>query len=261
MENLSKQEQEKLNLQMQKVFNTAEKPLMRYIVAFLDETPETLFVDEMPEIEEPLILLPMEDYKKNICIKFTLDNVDSNHKLDIKDLLKYELVNNAIGFLYYCIKSAYSAIVSSMINSKPLENTTLQLCEDSWTFKPIYTHELNKKKLFLEETLSKLMDLRQTNKDTELLIKINKECRKAVDALRSIKSKITPEVLELEERINLEYQSKPRLGIFIEELHKNKLPKPIYQTPKGPTLPTISDSSAYSGKNTLSISEELNEHF
>jgi hypothetical protein len=219
-------EQKQREAQSKQMFGMAEKPIMRYIAEFLEESPEAIFLDEMPKVEDPLILLPMDDYKKNICIKFTLATVDSDYKLDLKTLIDHDLIKEALGFLYYCVRSVYGSIVSStMINNKPILTTVLTLDEENWVFTPTFMHEETKKRQFLQEALGKLMHMmKDTAIDPSMLTKINEEYKKVAVALAQL-GEPSAEIKELETRINKEYATKPRLGIFVEEMHKNKLPK------------------------------------
>ena len=70
-----------------------------------DVTDSDVFNEPITIVEDPLILMPWEDYKKDICLKFTVKHVSANYRLDIGDLSKHENVLQAIGFLYYALKN------------------------------------------------------------------------------------------------------------------------------------------------------------
>jgi hypothetical protein len=238
------QEKKKIESQSIQMFGMAEKPIMRYIASFLDETHDAIFLENLPDVEDPLILLPMDDYKKNIYIKFTLATVGPEYKLDLKNLIDHDLIKEAIGFLYYCVRTVYGSIVSSsLINNKPMITTVLELDEKNWVFTPKFMHEETKKRVFLQEALGKLMYMMKDPEiDKSMLPKINEEYKKVLVALAEL-GEPSDAIKSLEEQINNTYDSKPRLGIFVEEIHKNKLPKPKPDpriTNKEKELPSIS---------------------
>jgi hypothetical protein len=239
---MDSQEQKQREEQSKQMFGMSEKPIMRYIAAFLDETPEAIFLDTMPDVEDPLILLPMDDYKKDICIKFTLANVGPDYKLDLKNLIKHDLIKEAIGFLYYCVRSVYGSIISStLINKNAMSTTILSLDEENWVFTPQFMHEDTKKREFLQEALSKLMHMMKDPEiDNSMLPKINEEYKKVLVTLAQL-GEPSDEIKSLEEQINKTYAIKPRLGIFVEEIHRDQLPKPKTDSTKPPQeLPSIS---------------------
>lgn len=243
---------QKKNEMMQKtqqIFNIAEKPIMEFIALFLEEDPTVIFNDEIPTESEPLILLPLKEYKKNIYLKFILkphdptnEASDSQRICNINDIIHHQNVKDSIGFLLYCIKSAFPSIVASgMINNKPMINVDLELDESNWTFYPKFQHELTIKKKFLEESLSKIMYMKQQKDDslpTEMIPEINKEFHNIVTALGNVNSEFTPDITEMEEKINKSYINKPTIGLFVEEITKSQLPKP-----KQSQLPVISSKS------------------
>lgn len=237
-------EKDKLKQQTEQIFNIAERPIMEYVCNFLDEPCSVIFKDEMPVISDPLILLPIDEYKKEIYLKFTLKTVSKEHEsnnkriADINDIIHYQRVKESIGFLVYCIKTCYpSIIVSGMINYKTMSNIILELNETDWSFTPIYSHDLSIKKKVLEETLNKIMYMRQ-NKDINSndLPELNKQYTDIIGEISKVHEQLTPDILELENQINNSMLSKPIIGIFVEEITKNQLPK------KNSNLKPISDT-------------------
>ena len=242
---------EKLRQQTQQIFNIVEKPIMEYISSFLEESPSVIFKDEVPKESDPLILLPLDEYKKDKYLKFTLKIINPNDLIpqridDINNIIHYEHVKESMGFLLYCIKSAYPSIIaSSMINNKPMVHTHLALNESNWTFYPVFSHELSIKKKFLEDSLSKILYMKQQTEQPlppEMLDEVNKEYNNVITTLNQVQRDITPEIIEHEKKINAEYNSKPVIGIFFEEIVKRQLPKPKYQQEQ-PKLKPISDKS------------------
>lgn len=228
--------EQKLQQQTQQIFNIAEKPIMEYIATFLEELPTVIFHDNIPEESDPLILLPIEEYKKDIYLKFTLKVVEYNNKesdanriSNINDIIQYDNVKESIGFLVYCIKSVLPSIVASnMINNNPMLHIDLNLNESNWSFYPVFKHDLTIKKNFCEDSISKIMYMKQQKDEPlpdEMVAELNKELNTIIQSISKINLEITPEILEEEKKINMSYVDKPILGIYVTELSKDQLPK------------------------------------
>jgi hypothetical protein len=248
------QKKEKLQKQTDQIFNITEKPIMEYIAAFLEESPYVIFNDDIPIESDPLILLPLEDYKKNIYLKFTLKVM--NQPLDVNEnakrispvntLIRHDDVKEAIGFLLYAIKTAYGSIIaSSMVNNKPMVNIQLELNENNWTVYPKYRHDTTIKKNFLEDSLSKLFHMKSQQEDPlpkEMIPEINQQIKNIVEHLNTVKKEISPESERVEEKINNEFINRPVLCIVLEEINKSQLPKQKHTQPIN-KLPVISSQS------------------
>lgn len=243
---------EKIKNQTIQIFNIAEKPIMEYIASFLDESPDVIFNDKVPDISDPLILLPIEDYKKNIYLKFTLEimtkkqsTANKTRAKNIDDIINHKNVKEAIGFLLYCIKAVLPSIVAScMIVNKPMVNTSLILNETTWTFDPVFNHDLTIKKTFLEESLSKLTYMKQERNEPlppEMKPKIEKEYRNVATELAKVTSELTLDITEEEKKINKSYNDRPVLAIVCEEITKSQLPKSKYENK--PQLPFLSNKA------------------
>jgi hypothetical protein len=260
---------EENKLKTNRIFNIAEGPIMDFIAQFLEETPNVIFKCDTPEYVEPLILLPFDGYKSDTCIKFTIKPVNLSEyplssDLSIDSVIHHEKVKEGIGFLWYCIKEVYGAVVdSSMINKKPMENVSMMLNESNWMFYPNYSHELSVKKNFLDESHGKLMYINENlskfpttmaNEITEAIVNVNSQ-------LAEINSQITPEIIDAEKLINISYCDKVVLGIFIEEIHVSELPKPILsQEDDQKNNKTISENTSESsdiGNNVESLFDNL----
>lgn len=246
--------EQKLQRQTQQIFNIAERPIMEYIAAFLEELPAVIFHDNIPEESDPLILLPMEEYNKEIYIKFTLKVVDSENKeneenriSNINDIIQYNNIKESIGFLVYCVKSVLPSIVASnMINNNPMLHIDLNLNEGNWSFYPVFKHDLTIKKNFCEDSISKIMYMKQQKDEPlpdEIVADLNKELNTLIQTISKINLAITPEILEEEKKINMSYADKPILGIYITEISKDQLPKPKGVNNEQPQLPVISNKS------------------
>jgi hypothetical protein len=251
------------------IFNIAERPVMDFITKFLEDTSNVIFKDEIPTYTEPLILLPINEYKAGVCIKFTIKPINLSDEqpeqsLTIDSVINHAKVKEGIGFLWYCIKEVYTAVVATaMINNKPLTNTTMNLNEDNWTFYPKYVSEITSKKNFLESTLGKLMYIKQNiaKFPPEMVDEIINEFPKVTDQLKIVNAQITPEIIDIEKKINESYTKKPVLGIFIEEIFEKDLPKPILSkddeisTKKNTILESNNDVETYD------INQKLNNLF
>lgn len=229
---------EKRKHEVNQMFNLVEAPLMEYISKFLDELPEIIFNSDPSFKVEPLILLPIPEYKKDIYLEFSLQTVNKNtFKSKIPNLIKFQNVKDTIGFFVYCVNSVYPSIISSsMINKKTMTCVDLQLNTETWTFNPIYTHELNIRKKLLEDKLSLYIHMMKTC-DKDKINEVNVEYNKIIKEISSVNkeinklSKITSSVTEketipyIESKINKSYDKKPVLAIKVRELKKSQLPK------------------------------------
>ena len=240
------------------IFNIAEKPVMEFLALFLDEPHETIFRDELPIESDPLILLPLADYKPDTYIKFTIKPINladdssesvsndtsnsisnvsvSNDTSDnsircgvINNIIEHQLVKNGVGFLWYCVKEVFASIIaSSMINNKPLQNITIELNEQNWTFYPKYLCDLSHKKNFLEQAIIKLTNITEnSDKFDGDIADVEKNLQSAMIELTNVNNQITPEVLAEENKINNSYSSQMVLGIFTEEIFEKDLPKRV----------------------------------
>ena len=233
------------------IFNIAEKPVMEFLALFLDEPHETIFRDELPIESDPLILLPLADYKPDTYIKFTIKPINladgssesvsndsvSNDSVSndsircgvINNIIEHQLVKNGVGFLWYCVKEVFASIIaSSMINNKPLQNITIELNEQNWTFYPKYLCDLSHKKNFLEQAIIKLTNITENrDKFDGDIADVEKNLQSAMLELTNVNNQITPEVLAEEIKINNTYSSQTVLGIFTEEIFEKDLPKRV----------------------------------
>ena len=221
------------------IFNIAEKPVMEFLALFLDEPHETIFRDELPIASDPLILLPLTDYKPDTYIKFTIkptnlaDNSSeavSNDSIRcgvITNIIEHQLVKNGVGFLWYCVKEVFASIIaSSMINNKPLQNITIELNEQNWTFYPKYLCDLSHKKNFLDQAVIKLTNITENrDKFDGDIADVEKNLQSAMLELTNVNNQITQEVLDEEIKINNSYSNQMVLGIFTEEIFEKDLPK------------------------------------
>jgi hypothetical protein len=212
------------------MFDMVENPIMYYIADFLEETPSVIFHEHITDFVNPIVIPPIDDYKKNIYLKLTLKSVKYNEDYqqpDTKNLLKYVNVREAIGFMRYAIGVVYSSIIAnSMINNKPMLNTTLKLDEEKLVFYPTYQHDNTISSIHINNQLSKIVELKRNidNYSISDQENINREYSSLMN--KASKIKITPEIKNIEQKFNDIYENKPRLAIIVEELTKEDLPKP-----------------------------------
>ena len=250
----SKSQETESKLKAFQIFNIAEKPIMEFLALFLDEPHETIFRDELPIASDPLILLPLADYKPDTYIKFTIKPInladvssesvsnvsvsnDSSNSISndsircgvINNIIEHQLVKNGVGFLWYCVKEVFASIIaSSMINNKPLQNITIELNEQNWTLYPKYLCDLSHKKNFLEQAVIKLTNITENrDKFDGDIADVEKNLQSAMLELTNVNNQITPEVLAEEIKINNSYSSQIVLGIFTEEIFEKDLPKRV----------------------------------
>lgn len=227
-----KDDEKKIQGQMNQMFNIVEGPLMNFIAEFVGESPTKIFHDNIPKFHEPLILMPLEDYKKDICLKFTIKNItndDDNTRVEkITSLLKHEKVREGIGFIFYSIKNVYAAILSkALIDNKPMLKIKMQLDEENWVFYPKYSDDLNHKKDYLEASLGQNMELsKDKTQSKEKLAALEKTFHGLVSDIMLVNKQITPAYLQNEADVNESFKDKVKIGIFIEELHISELPTP-----------------------------------
>lgn len=248
MASVQEKKTEELKQQTNQIFNIAERPVMLYIASFLDEPCNIVFKDEVPKKSDPLILKPFEEYKEDVYLKFTLKLIDlkdddPNRIKNIDNIIQHQHVKDSLGFLLYCVKCAYPSIVaSSLINNKPLLQVNIELNEDNWTFYPRYVNDQISKKQFFEDSISKIMHIKNQKEEPipdKMMKDLNAEYVKIIDQLSKLE--ITDAMMEEQKKINSEYVDKKVLGIFVEELNKDQLPKPNFKPDD--LLPLISNKS------------------
>jgi hypothetical protein len=251
-DNATKDESDKLRDQAHQMFNIAEKPVMTFISELLEEDPSVIFNEEIPEFAEPLILLPFEDYKKDVCLKFTLKPLrlsddENSRKQFIGDILLHEKVREGIGFLFHCVRNVYASVMgSSVINNKPLLNIKLDLDTKNFVFYPKFCHELTIKKEFFETSLGNLLEMKRNKDDIpkETMDEMDKEFHNLINCIADVDKNLSPEIKQMEERMNNSFKDSVKLGIFIDELHKKDLAKP--KNINNDALPSITQNDDYS---------------
>lgn len=250
--------------EMTQIFNIGENAVMNYIANFLDDAPSVVFNTDIPDPSEPFILLPLEDYKKHICLKFNMvsltkaglpvnpaDQSIIDGSVCIDDVCMFDKVREGVGFMFYCAKTVYSSIIhTSMIDNKPLTNTELDFNQANWSFQPKFYHDTSLKIKFNEKILGKIMYIRKKREDfpPETVANADNDYKQVIDTLVELGKKNTEVIKDDEDDINSDFYKRPRLQVFITELHEKDLPKPIMSASEDMSiqnakLPKISESA------------------
>ena len=248
---MSIQGDQKLQQQTNQLFNLSENVIMHFIAKFLDEIPSVIFKENIPEYIEPLILMPFDEYKNDKYLKFTL-SVIKNKKFgsakrieDINNIIHHQNVKDAMGFLLYSITSVLPSIVaSSMINNKTMLNINLELDADSWVFCPVFINEIFIKRKFFKETIQKIQNIKQNESVYNELTdeKRNELMQQYEHAVKSLNALVvTDDIAESDKKINELYSDQYCIAISVNEITKDKLPKP--RSNPNQILPVISSKS------------------
>ena len=225
----SKQNDQKI--QIDRIFNIAEYPVMEFISKFINDSPSSIFIDNSVKYKEPLILLPFKEYDINKYIQFNLV-IDLRskivQKIPIDSIIKHKPVRDGIGFLWHCVREVFESIISSnLINKKNMENITIELDEKNWFFYPKYTNHLSTKKIELENVIHKIDYVNNNlNKFTpDESIKINNEFKNAINQLEILNIQINKEILDDDQKINESFLHRHIIYIQMDEILEADLPK------------------------------------
>ena len=249
-----------------------ERPIMLYIKSLYssihgaDISDLDIFEDRIPIVEDPLILMPWEDYKKDICLKFTIKPVARGYSLDLGELAKHENVIQGIGFIYYAMRTVYASVVSSSVlkDKKYLNNTLLELDQTTLNMYPRHYHPKTITLNMLNQQLSNVLNEKIDNKFSN---EQSVEFQSIVKQINLIEQQITEDEKDEERKNNNMLDNLPILGIAIEELHIDKLPKPILSKEDEDrhfkqTMPNITNASYLDpSEDNMNHNDELNEYF
>ena len=221
-----------LSKQTNHIFNICEKPVMHFICDFLEDTPNVLFKDKIPEFSEPLIINPINDLDKDKLVIFKLKSFKTfeNYKssIDINSIIQYKEVKEAIGFLFYAIKNVYTPIVSeTLINNRTMVNNIIDIDDKKWIFYTKYIGENRLKLNFLKQTLDKINELKNKKIDHNEFNDLDGDFNSITQMINEIEN--DKELLENEKNkeleINNNYKNKPFIGIIVDLVSKDKLEK------------------------------------
>lgn len=239
----------KIRQQTKQIFDLAENPIMEFITKFLDEPHSLVFTEDIIYTTEPLILLPIDEYKKDKYIRFNLKVIKNSEKKNDKkrleylnDIVQYQGIKEALGFVLYCVKTVLPSVVgSSMINNKPLLNINLELDEVYWVFKPVHINDNITKKKFFEDSIEKIKYIKSQNHEIPDNMKkeMDMEYENIVNELDKLN--ITPDMIEMDKKLSESYTNNYVIAIVADEITKDQLPKPKFNT--SDYLPKISENT------------------
>jgi hypothetical protein len=229
-----------------RVFNIAEKPVRDFITNWVANKEVVLFTDETPTYVEPLILLPFDEYKEGVCLKFTISSepyaphtlVEPNPGgfLDIDDIIEHKKVKEGIGFLLFCVKETFASVVrSSMASMFPIgeevnmKHVHIELNETNWTLCPKYIDPAIQYKEDLEIALGKMMYV-QKNLDKfspDVAKKLMEQYPKLIDELAKDSSKPGIDIYNNDKTLNNGFLERSVIHIRVEEMLEKDLPKQI----------------------------------
>jgi hypothetical protein len=230
---MASEEQIKIKNQTNHIFNVSEKALMTFMSKFLDEPASVLFNDAVPQQSEPVILLPIPEYDKDIHFKFSLDVIEnktykSKKRIDdINKVIEHKLVRDTIGFLFYAVKNVFPSIIATMDNNKPLANIVMELDEINWVFYPVFKNDKLIKKSYYEDSLMKMEYYLSTKKDDideNELKSLNDQIENFTKLLNEIE--LTNDDMNLDFNMNKLYANKHTISINLNELSREELPRP-----------------------------------
>jgi len=240
---------QKIQQQTKQIFDLAENPIMEFISKFLDEPHSLIFKEETTAISEPLILLPIEEYKKDKYIRFNLKVIKNSEKKDyekrleyLNDIVQYQGIKEALGFVLYCIKTVLPSVVaSSMINNKPLLNVNLELDEVDWVFQPVHINDAMTKKKFFEESMEKINYIKSQKQDIpdEMVKEMDTEYKNMINELNKLN--ITQDMIDTDKNLTDAYTDGYVIAIVVDEITKDQLPKSKFDT--SDYLPKISENA------------------
>jgi hypothetical protein len=230
---MASEEQAKIKNQTNHIFNISEKSIMTFMSKFLDEPVSVLFNDKLPEQSEPVILMPIPEYDKDIHLKFSLDVIEnktykSKKRIDdINKVIKHKLVKETIGFLLYAVKNVFPSIMATMDNNKPLANIVMELDETNWVFYPVFKNDKLIKKSYYEDSLMKMKYFlfnKKDDMDENDLKSLNDQIEDFTKLLSEIE--ISPGDMDIDSNMNKLYVNKHVISINLKELNKEDLPRP-----------------------------------
>jgi hypothetical protein len=176
---ISKEEQLKLQKsESDRMFNFAEKWIMKYMCILTNSTMDDLFTIADVETSHPVYTAPIKELN-NARVEFSLDIVDHDYKLDISDnLLNDARVTHVLGFIYHSIKEVFNAVVNNSIkkdSAKLIYDSSfhLEINDESLTFFPIYMYPQRRREIMLIQMRDEIFKvLRGENVNSELDPKI-----------------------------------------------------------------------------------------
>lgn len=235
------QKQHLQRIEMNRMFDLAEKPIMEYICMHLKMTPKVLFktFEVMGSKSNPLIMNPIPEYNDKY-LAFSLEIVPYDYKLIIPDALKeIESINYTLGFIYHSVTTVYDSILNSNINDDVTElfiNSSfhLEMDDDSISMFPVYIFPARREFLMLTQIkteIEKLIDELPKEGVVKLSPGLTLEIQKVHEKHNIITTRLNAInydndlAAKQEHDINESFKTNNRLGIVFNELSVDQLPE------------------------------------
>jgi hypothetical protein len=158
------QPDEKVNLQINKMFDLAEKPIMEYISYALKSDPREIF--QFPEDlnlkTDELILMPLEEVGNYLCFKLEVVTYDYENTIPA-ELLENKDIKGSLKFLDHSVQEVYNAITAKSLSEAGLTKSFaasfhFEFDENDVSFKPIYVYHTRRQVNIFEKCKKELQD-------------------------------------------------------------------------------------------------------
>lgn len=236
MQNFS--DEQKFQLEINKMFDIAENVVIKYIAKLLEEDISNIFVDEYKEelfIQEPLIFYPIKEYKEDKYLSFSLEIVPSEYKLDLTHLSEYEEITDGLDFIYKAVYEVFRTITNIGMKEEYIDKLLveksfhLQYDNETNTFIPIYIFPIKRRLMMCKEFLNGFTDLKNNTQAWENLSdekqnEYNIQVQNVIHLVEHLQFDEN-EAKEKEIEINSIYQKTERIGIILQELSYDELPE------------------------------------
>lgn len=218
------------------VFECAEQVVQNWIAHILDCDVDALF-DKPAIYTKRLYLAPgKKNHKKKgkKFIQLKLSIVPNDYILDQKIIMEHQGVKDTLGFLLYCVKTVYAAIVNAHAIDD-VKNIGIALDNNNITYYPTFMHIDLLKYDEINKCVSKLLKQKSENKcDDDWDNNWNITMALLEDTTKKIE---TNNIIEICKTANDSLRDKKKIGIKMKYISKKKLPS----CKLGQTLPKISD--------------------
>lgn len=156
MENLT--DEQKNEIQVKKMFDIAEKPIMEYICYYLKVKPDELFTEgiALPTLSDSLVLYPIHDYSENY-LSFSLEMNEHDTPCSLpQQLFQYQEVHESLEFINYSIQQVFATVMNEVIKEDMFQNVMtnsfhLEFDDSNCSFKPVFVYPVRRQhKMFLQ---------------------------------------------------------------------------------------------------------------
>ena len=229
MENLS--QEDKTKIQTEKLFNTSEGVIKKWIAKFSKKTTDELF-DVVPDTE-PVIFFPSEKSDGKF-VKLELGIVPYNYSAELPTkLLEEKLVQDSLQFFTYSVRVVYSSIMKTTDRTLA-HDAMLEWDSSSMTFSPKFFPDVKKKSDYLNFVFAHMMNARKQIPE-EKVPEWEKDFAELTNDINATKKQMSDEKIheKIEEK-TLEWSECDRIGIIVSYLDREDLPD-------DPNIKSISD--------------------